>query len=90
MKIDSTNSVKTLAEHGTKIAKEIYSSSRPIRAVRLKTFALSSSNFHQISMFERQKNDYSKTIDEINQKYGKIYLASDLKPYINTKSHPQE
>lgn len=90
MKIAPTNSVKTLAEHGTKIAKEIYSFSRPIRAVRLKTFALSSSNFHQISMFERQKNDYSKTIDEINQKYGKIYLASDLKPYINTKSHPQE
>lgn len=90
MKILPTNSVKTLAKEGIKIAKQIYHFSRPIRAVRLKTFYLSSSKYQQMNMFECDKKDYSQTIELINQKYGKIQLASDMLPYINTKLHPQE
>lgn len=89
-KILPTNSVKSLAQEGIKIARQIFNFSRPIRAIRLKTFYLSSSKYQQMNMFECDKKDYSQTIEEINRKYGKIHLASDMSPYINSKSHPQE
>ena len=90
MKISSTNSVKELSKHAILISQKIYNFKKPIRAVRLKTFNLTSANFYQTSMFDQSKPDYSKTIDQINQKYGKIQLASNLSPYINLKNHPQE
>lgn len=90
MKISPTNSIKELAEKAVEIAKEIYNFKRPVRAVRLKTFYLSPAKARQVSMFDEDKKDYSPVFVNINQKYGKINLASDMKPYINTKNHPQE
>lgn len=88
-KIPPTNSVKFLGDEGVKLMKEIYNFRIPVRAIRLKTFNLSSSSFYQTCMFDSQQ-DYSPVIEHINQKYGKIHLASDCMPYINNNSHPQE
>lgn len=87
MKIPLTNSINDLAKFGVEISKRIYNFSRPIRAVRLKVFNLSSHKYHQMNIFEYGKRDLSQTINHINKKYGKIFLASDMSSYINRHPH---
>lgn len=89
MQIPTTNSISSLVSHSMKIVNEIYDYKKPIRAIRLKAINLSPSQALQTSIFD-EGADYSYVMDKINRKYGKIYLASDLMPYINRNSHPQE
>ena len=90
MKISPTNSLSMLAKNAMIIADKIWKYNYPVRAIRLRTSSLTSSNVKQISMFDPPVKDYSQITNQINQKYGKIILASDMKSYINQKSHPQE
>lgn len=89
-KITPTNEAKDIAEEALKLCDLIYKYNYPIRAIRVKMSMLSSSNYKQLSMFEKEKKDISKTIVEINKKYGEIFLASDNANFINKSSHPQE
>lgn len=89
-KIPPTNEAKDIAEEALKLCDLIYKYNYPIRAIRVKMSMLSSSNYKQLSMFEKEKKDISKTIVEINKKYGDIFLASDNANFINKSSHPQE
>lgn len=90
IKIKPTNSIKCLAQHSINLSRQICNYLYPIRAIRIKTFALTCADSEQLSIFDNEDKDYSQTINEINQKYGKIHLASDFKPFINTNPHTQE
>lgn len=89
-KMRATQDVKQIAENALKLIEKIWKYNYPIRAIRVKCFNLSSSQIIQLSLFDSSKNDYSSAIDEINRKYGKIGLASDLASFINPSPHPQE
>ena len=89
-KMRATQDVKQIAENALKLIEKIWKYNYPIRAIRVKCFNLSSSQIIQLSLFDSPKNDYSSAIDEINTKYGKIGLASDLASFINPSPHPQE
>ena len=89
-KMRATQDVKQIAENALKLIEKIWKYNYPIRAIRVKCFNLSSSQIVQLSLFDSPKNDYSSAIDEINRKYGKIGLASDLASFINPSPHPQE
>ncbi len=88
MKINPTNEVKTIANEAMKICLMIFDFSSPVRAVRLKMSSLSNANIQQTSMFDSTKGNVSQTIDLINQKYGKIMLASNMSPFINDAKSP--
>lgn len=89
-KISPTNQEKTIANHAMDLCDLIFKYNYPIRSIRIKLSMLSSSNFQQLSMFDPIKKDISETIVNINNKYGKIFLASDSANFINNSSHPQE
>ena len=89
MKISPTNSVKILAKQSMEIADKIWNYDFPIRAIRLRASNLTSANVCQLSMFDNKK-DFSAVVEKINQKYGKITLASNMATFINKSSHPQE
>ena len=89
MKISPTNSVKILAKQSMEIADKIWNYDFPIRAIRLRASNLTSANVCQLSMFDNKK-DFSAVVEKINQKYGKITLASNMTTFINKSSHPQE
>lgn len=89
-KISPTNTVKDIASHALNLCDLIYKYNFPIRAIRIKMSMLTSANISQLSMFDPPKNDISKTIVDINSKYGKIFLASDKANFINNSPHPQE
>ncbi len=89
-KMRATQDVKQIAENALKLIEKIWKYNYPIRAIRVKCFNLSSSQIIQLSLFDSPKNDYSIIVDEINKKYGKIGLASDLASFINPSPHPQE
>lgn len=89
-KIAPTNEVKEIASHAMTLCDLIYKYNYPLRAIRLKMSMLSSSEYVQMSMFDNKKKQVSKTIVDINQKYGKIFLASDNASFINKSPHPQE
>ena len=89
-KMGATQDVKKIAENALKLIEKIWKYNYPIRAIRVKCFNLSSSQIIQLSLFDSIKYDYSSAIDEINKKYGKIGLASDLASFINPSPHPQE
>jgi DNA polymerase-4 len=89
-KILPTNSVKEISKNALELCDKIYKYNFPLRAIRIKISSLSSSSFKQLSMFDENSKDYSEIIDEINKKYGKIFLASDLASFINLKSNPHE
>lgn len=90
MKIPPTNSYKDIAKHAMVICDLIYKYNYPLRAIRVKVSSLSSSSARQLSMFENFEKDSSITIDQINSKYGKIFLASNSAAFINSNPHPQE
>lgn len=83
MKIRPTNKVKEIAEHAIKICYMIFKFNVPVRAVRLKISSLSSADIEQLSFFDSQKDNLSDTAGLINQKYGKIVLASNMSNFIN-------
>ena len=89
-KITPTNEVKEISNNTLKIFDDIYKYSRPIRAIRIKISSLTSAKIYQTSIFDPIKPDFSKTINEINNKYGKIFIASDMASFINSSKHPQE
>lgn len=89
-KMRATQDVKQIAENALKLIEKIWKYNYPIRALRVKCFNLSSSQIIQLSLFDSPKYDYSSVVDEINKKYGKIGLASDLASFINPSPHPQE
>ncbi len=68
----------------------IYKYNYPLRAIRVKVSSLSSASARQLSMFDNFEKDSSITIDQINSKYGKIFLASNSAAFINSNPHPQE
>ena len=89
-KIIPTNEVKEIAHHAMELCDLIYKYNYPLRSIRIKMSMLTSSNIKQLSMFDSPQKDVSKTIVNINKKYGKIFLASDKASFINNSSHPQE
>ncbi len=89
-KISPTNSVKDISSSAMQICDNIYRYNVPIRAIRLKMSNLSSASVKQLSMFDTEEKDYSNIINQINKKYGSIYLASNSAQFINTSHHPQE
>ncbi len=89
-KIMPTNDAKSIAKEGEKIVYEIYDFRQPIRAVRLKMSTLSSANVWQLSMFDGQSKGISAVQEEINKKYGKIFLASNMACFINSAERPHE
>jgi len=90
MKIPPTNSYKDIAKHAMAICDLIYKYNYPLRAIRVKVSSLSSASARQLSMFDNFEKDSSITIDQINSKYGKIFLASNSAAFINSNPHPQE
>lgn len=88
-KIKPTQSVADLANEGMKIASKLWKYNKPIRAIRLRASSLISDKAKQLSMFDKEK-DYSHALDLVNQKYGKVFLASDSASFLNTAKHPQE
>lgn len=89
-KIMPTNSIDELAKGCMSLADKIWKYNYPIRAIRIKGSMLTSANIRQMSMFDGDKPDLSQTIKFINDKYGKIELASSMANFINKNSHPQE
>ena len=89
-KILPTNEIKEIAKHAMSICDLIYKYNYPLRSIRIKMSSLSNSNISQLSMFDNPKKEISDTICDINNKYGKIFLASDKAKFINNSSHPQE
>lgn len=83
MKITPTNSVKEISNFAMNISDKIWKYNYPVRALRLRASNLSSALVKQLSMFDKEK-DYSETLDFINQKYGKIELASNFERFINS------
>lgn len=84
-----TNSIKDIAEGCMKIIDSFWKYNYPIRAIRIKGSMLSNAFIKQISMFDNDK-DYSMVMKMIDDKYGKIELASNMVQYINKSPHPQE
>ena len=89
-KIVSTNSIDNIAKGCMALADKIWKYNYPLRAIRIKGSMLTSANVWQISMFDDVKPDISETLRFINDKYGKIELASSMAEFINKNSHPQE
>ncbi len=81
-KIPPTQGITQLVTEGMKIVDSFWKFNRPIRAIQLRASSLSSDKVKQLSFFD--KKDLSKTIVEINKKYGHIALASDKSDHINT------
>lgn len=88
-KIAPTQSISSLVENAMKICDLLYKYNIPLRAIRLRASSLISSSAHQLSMFE-EKRDPSTSLVEAQEKYGKIFLASDFSSFLNTAKHPQE
>ncbi len=89
-KVVPTNSIDNIAKGCMSLADKIWRYNYPIRAIRIKGSMLTSANIRQMSMFDGDKPDLSQTIKFINDKYGKIELASSMANFINKNSHPQE
>lgn len=89
-KIPPTNSIKNLTKFAIDIADKIWKYDYPVRAIRLRASSLSSSLVKQLSFFDDNNKDFSNVLNDINKKYGKIELASDMAKYINKSSHSQE
>lgn len=89
-KIVPTNKIDNIAKGCMALTDKIWKYNYPLRAVRIKGSMLTSANVWQISMFDDVKPDISETLKFINDKYGKIELASSMADFINKNSHPQE
>ena len=89
-KIAPTNDAKMIAKESELIVREIYDFRQPVRAVRVKMSGLTSANIWQLSMFDSENRGLSMVQEEINRRYGKIFLASNMADFINTSNHPQE
>ncbi len=89
MKIKPSNSVKELASLTMEIADKIWNYDFPVRAIRLRASTLTNANALQLSFFDSKK-DFSQVAEEINRRYGKIELASNMSKFINTSKHSQE
>lgn len=89
-KVNPTNSVDGIAKGCLALADKIWKYNYPIRAIRIKGSNFTSSLSRQLSFFDNEKPDFSETLNIINDKYGKIILASDMANFINRNSHPQE
>ncbi len=89
-KISPTNSVKDLAKKAIKITDSIWNYDYPVRAIRLRASTLTNANFYQMNMFDKKQKDFSFVSNMINEKYGKIELASNMTNYINRNKHSQE
>lgn len=88
MKIIATNEVKNIAKEAMRLCNMIFDFSCPVRAIRLKMSSLSSASVKQLSFFDEPKGNFSEAVDLINQKYGKISLASNLSSFINDSPTP--
>ena len=88
-KIPKTGSIKELGQHGMELCDKIWKYNYPVRAIRLRCSALSDRFVKQMSMFDKER-DFSEVTALINQKYGKIELASSKSDFINKSEHPQQ
>lgn len=88
-KIQKTSSLKDIAEHALTLCDKIWKYNYTVRAIRIRCSQLSSSKYKQLSFFD-EKKDFSDVAMLINEKYGKIELASNTASFINKSSHPQE
>ena len=89
-KINPTNGIDDLAKNALALCDKIWKYNYPLRAIRVKGSNFTSANARQLSLFDEVKPDFSQTLKYINDKYGKIGLASDSASFINKSSHPQE
>ena len=85
-----TNKIDEIANGCLALADKIWKYNYPLRAIRIKGSMLTRADVWQISMFDEVKADFSQTVKFINDKYGKIELASNMADFINKNSHPQE
>lgn len=88
-KMEKTGSIKEIARAAQELCDKIWKYNYPVRAIRLRCSMLSNRFVKQMSFFDTKK-DYSDAEELINEKYGKIQLASNLNDFINPSSHPQE
>lgn len=89
-KIDATNEVKDIIKHAMELCDLIYKYNYPLRSIRIKISNLTSSKVQQLSIFDKPNKEISKTIENINNKYGKVFLASDQSSFINNSLRPHE
>ena len=89
-KVRETQSVKELAEDAMSIVDKLWKYNIPIRSIRLRASSLVSAKVKQVSMFDEEKEDFSKSKVEIEERFGKVFLASDKAAFLNTSKHPQE
>lgn len=87
--IRPTQDIESIASEGMKIVDKLYNYNYPLRAIRLKISSLTSDKAKQLSIFDTEKT-VSKVLPQVNDKYGKVFLASDTASFLNTSSHPQE
>ena len=89
-KISPTNKIEELAKDALELADKIWKYNYPLRAIRVKGSSFTSADVVQLSMFDKPKSEISQAVKTINDKYGKIELASDMSAFLNKSSHPQE
>lgn len=85
-KILATNSSSDLSKDALSLVDTFWKYDRPIRSIRLCTSSLQNiSESKQLSMFGEKKENLSKTINLLSQKYGEkaIFNASETKDFIN-------
>ena len=85
-----TNNIDDIAKGCMAIIDSIWKYNYPVRAIRIKGSSLSSASVRQLSMFDSAKPDFTDAVKVINDRYGKIGIASEMSEFINNKSHPQE
>ena len=88
-KINKTGAIKEIACQAQELCDKIWKYNYPVRAIRLSLSMLSNRFVKQMSFFDTQK-DYGDAEEIINEKYGKIQLASNLSDFINPSSHSVE
>lgn len=89
-KVKPTNNISEIAKGCLMLCDKLWRYNYPLRAIRIKGSNFTSSNVRQLSFFDKTKPDISETVKFINDKYGKIILASDSASFINKSTHPQE
>ena len=87
--MNESNSVGDIAREAMTLLDTFWNYTIPVRAVRVRCSSLQKERMQQLSLFDKDES-LSKTIVEIEQKYGHIGLASDNSTFINNSKHSQE
>lgn len=81
-----------ISEQAMNLIDEFWKYDKKLRAIRVRMSNLTKvDKMEQLSFFGKETKDLGKTINEINQKYGKnkIYVASDTVSFINRKNEDE-